>query len=67
MSTNRIATASCALGMLTYVGLMSVFSTPQAVVEGIQENTIAPESSVSVTTDLPAQSVLQPTASITSD
>ncbi len=38
MSTNRIATASCALGMLTYVGLMSVFSTPQAVVEGIEEN-----------------------------
>ncbi len=28
MTTNRIATASCALGMLTYVGLMSVFSKP---------------------------------------
>jgi fibro-slime domain-containing protein len=30
MMTTRIATASCALGMLTYVGLMGLFSSPNA-------------------------------------
>ena len=30
MTTNRIATACCALGMLTYVGLTSVLSGPDA-------------------------------------
>ncbi len=30
MTTNRIATACCALGMLTYVGLSSVLSGPDA-------------------------------------
>lgn len=32
MTTNRIATACCALGMLTYVGLTSVLSGPDAAV-----------------------------------
>lgn len=30
MTTNRIATACCALGMLTYVGLSSVLSGPDS-------------------------------------
>ena len=30
MTTTRIATASCALGMLTYVGLMGLLSSPDA-------------------------------------
>ncbi len=30
MSTHRLATASCAIGLLTYAGLTSLISSPEA-------------------------------------
>ncbi len=33
MTTSKMATASCALGMLTYVGLMSLLSAPDVAAE----------------------------------
>ena len=38
MTTNRIATASCALGMLTYVGLTTVLSPRDASADGVDES-----------------------------
>ncbi len=38
MTTSKMATASCALGMLTYVGLMSLLSAPDVAAEPVDRS-----------------------------